>query len=106
VKFISRFNNGANATNNLLDNGIAPDAFAGDKIYTGQLGPFAAVGTLTYYLQATDNVNKPTFEPWGGAADTNSLTIGSPFLGLAITELNYQSARTDRQRVPGQHQRG
>jgi hypothetical protein len=89
VKFISRFNNGASVTNNLLDNGIAPDAFAGDKIYTAQLGPFAAVGALTYYLQATDNVNKPTFEPWGGAADTNSLTIGSPFLGLAITELNY-----------------
>jgi len=89
VRFISRFNNGASVTNNLFDNGIAPDAFAGDKIYTAQLGPFATAGTLTYYIQATDNVNKPTFEPWGGAADTNSLTIGSAFLGLAIIELNY-----------------
>jgi spore coat protein CotH len=89
VRFISRFNNGASVTNNLLDNGVAPDAFAGDKIYTAQVGPFATAGNLTYYLQATDNTGKPTFEPWGGAADTNSLIIGSPFLGLAITELNY-----------------
>jgi hypothetical protein len=89
VKFISRFNNGASVTNNLLDNGVAPDALAGDKIYTAPLGPFATTGTLTYYLQATDNTGKSTFEPWGGAADTNSLSIGSPFLGLAITELNY-----------------
>lgn len=89
VRFISRFNLGASVTNNLLDNGLAPDAVAGDKIYTAQLGPFATAGTLTYYLQALDNVNKATFEPWGGAADTNALTIGSSFLGLAITELNY-----------------
>lgn len=89
VKFISRFNSGPSVTNNLLDNGAAPDALAGDKIYTAQLGPFATAGTLTYYLQATDNTGKSTFEPWGGAADTNSLTIGSGFLGLAITELNY-----------------
>ncbi|MGC3959732.1 MAG: lamin tail domain-containing protein [Verrucomicrobiota bacterium] len=89
VKLISRFNSGASVTNNLLDNGLAPDALAGDKIYTTQLGPFATTGTLTYYLQATDNTGKATFEPWGGAADTNSLPIGSPFLGLAITELNY-----------------
>ena len=88
VKFISRFS-GGNTTNNMLDNGIAPDSLAGDKIYTAQLGPFALAGTLTYYVQATDNTGKPTFEPWGGAADTNRLTIGSPFLGLAITELNY-----------------
>ena len=89
VKFISRFNGGASITNNMLDNGTAPDALAGDKIFTAQLGPYATPGTLTYYIQATDNVNKPTFEPWGGAADTNSLTIGSSFLGLAITEINY-----------------
>jgi len=89
VRFISRFNNGVSVTNNMFDNGVTPDALAGDKIYTAQLGPFATAGTLTYYLQATDNVGKPTFEPWGGAADTNSLTIGSAFLGLAITELNY-----------------
>jgi hypothetical protein len=88
VKFISRFS-GANTTNNMLDNGIAPDSLAGDKIYTAQLGPFASAGTLTYYIQATDNTGKPTFEPWGGAADTNRLTIGSAFLGLAITEINY-----------------
>jgi spore coat protein CotH len=88
VKFISRFS-GGNTTNNMLDNGIAPDLLAGDKIYTAQLGPFALAGTLTYYIQATDNTGKPTFEPWGGAADTNRLTIGSAFLGLAITELNY-----------------
>jgi hypothetical protein len=89
VRFISRFNNSVSVTNNLLDNGVAPDALAGDKIYTAHLGPFAAAGSLTYYVQATDNTGKSTFEPWGGAADTNSLTIGSPFLGLAITELNY-----------------
>lgn len=89
VRFISRFNNGASVTNNLLDNGVAPDTLAGDKIYTAQLGPFASAGTLTYYVQATDNAGKSTFEPWGGATDTNSLTIGSGFLGLAITELNY-----------------
>jgi len=89
VRFISRFNNGASVTNNFLDNGVAPDALAGDKIYTAQLGPFASAGTLTYYVQATDNTGKSTFEPWGGATDTNSLTIGSAFLGLAITELNY-----------------
>jgi spore coat protein CotH len=89
VKFISRFNTGASSTNNMFDDGLAPDAIAGDKIYTAQIGPFASAGQLTYYLQATDNANKATFEPWGGAADTNSLTIGSPYLGLAITELNY-----------------
>jgi len=89
VRFISRFNNGTSVTNNLLDNGIAPDALASDKIYTTQIGPYPATGTLTYYVQATDNTGKTTFEPWGGAADTNSLTIGSSFLGLAITELNY-----------------
>lgn len=89
VKLIYRFNNGVSVTNNLFDNGAAPDAFAGDKIYTAQLGPFATAGTVTYYLQATDNTGKATFEPWGGAADTNSLTIGSGFLGLAITELNF-----------------
>jgi spore coat protein CotH len=88
VKFISRFS-GANTTNNMFDNGIAPDSLAGDKIYTAQLGPFASAGTLTYYVQATDNTGKPTFEPWGGAADTNRLTIGSTLLGLAITEINY-----------------
>jgi spore coat protein CotH len=88
VKFISRFS-GANTTNNMFDNGIAPDSLAGDKIYTAQLGPFASAGTLTYYVQATDNTGKPTFEPWGGAADTNRLTIGSALLGLAITEINY-----------------
>lgn len=88
VRFISRFS-GVTTTNNMFDNGIAPDSLAGDKIYTAQLGPYATAGTLTYYIQATDNVNKPTLEPWVGAADTNSLTIGSPFLGLAITELNY-----------------
>ena len=88
VKFISRFS-GGNTTNNMFDNGIAPDSLAGDKIYTAQLGPFALAGTMTYYVQATDNTGKPTFEPWGGAADTNRLTIGSAFLGLAITELNY-----------------
>ncbi|TSA41168.1 MAG: hypothetical protein D4R57_00925, partial [Verrucomicrobiales bacterium] len=89
VKFISRFNGGASVTNNMLDNGTSPDVLAGDKIFTVQLGPYASAGTLTYYIQAVDNVNKPTFEPWGGAADTNSLTIGSSFLGLAITEINY-----------------
>jgi hypothetical protein len=88
VKLITRFNGGGSGTNHMFDNGVAPDAVAGDKIYTAQIGPFAA-GALTYYIQATDNVNKPTFEPWGGAADANSLTIGSPFLGLAISELNY-----------------
>ena len=89
VKIISRFNGGTSTTNNLLDNGVAPDALAGDKIFSAHIGPYASAGTLTYYIQATDNVNKPTFEPWGGATDTNSLTIGSSFLGLAITELNY-----------------
>lgn len=89
VRFISRFNLSASVTNNLLDNGVAPDALAGDKIFTTQVGPYATTGTLTYYIQAADNVNKSTFEPWGGAADTNTLTIGSPFLNLAITELNY-----------------
>lgn len=89
VKFIYRFPGTSSITNNMLDNGIAPDAIAGDKIFSTQLGPFVNSGNMTYYVQALDNVNKPTFEPWGGAGDTNSLTIGSPFLGLAITEINY-----------------
>jgi spore coat protein CotH len=89
VRFIYRFNGGASATNTMLDTGIAPDAIAGDKIFTAQLGPFSSTGAVTYYVQALDNVNKSTFEPWGGAGDTNTLLIGSPFLGLAITELNY-----------------
>jgi len=89
VRFISRFNLGSSITNNMLDDGVAPDAVAGDHVYTAQLGPFATPGTLTYYVQATDNANQATFEPWGGAADTNSLVIGSAFLGLHITEINY-----------------
>jgi hypothetical protein len=104
VKFISRFS-GANTTNNMLDNGIAPDLLAGDKIYTAQLGPFALAGTLTYYLQATDNTGKPTFEPWGGAADTNRLTIGSAIPRPRHHRTQLQSARTDRQRTARQHQR-
>jgi spore coat protein CotH len=89
VKLITRFNSGASVTNTMLDNGAGADAAAGDKIYTVQTGPFASTGNLTYYLQATDNTGKSTFEPWGGATDTDTLTIGSPYLGLAISELNY-----------------
>lgn len=89
VKLITRFNGGASVTNTMLDNGTGGDTAAGDKIYTAQIGPFATTGTLTYYLQATDNQSKATFEPWGGATDTNTLTIGSPYLGLAISEINY-----------------
>lgn len=89
VRFISRFNGGPSVTNTMVDNGTGADAIAGDKIYTAQVGPFASAGTLTYYLQATDNQGKSTFEPWGGATNQGSLTIGSSFLGLAVTEINY-----------------
>lgn len=89
VKLISRFNAGVSVTNTMADNGTGADAVAGDKIYTAQIGPFSTAGTVTYYLQATDNQGKATSEPWGGAADTASLVVGSPFLGLAISEINY-----------------
>jgi hypothetical protein len=89
VRLIHRLNGGASVTNIMFDNGTGPDASAGDKIYTVAIGPFTTSGTLTYYLQATDNQNKSTFEPWSGATDQASLTIGSPFLNLASTEINY-----------------
>lgn len=89
VRVIYSFNGGPSTTNTLNDTGTGADALAGDNIYTTQIGPFATTGTLTYYLQATDNQSKSTFEPWGGATDPASLTIGSAFLGLAITEINY-----------------
>ncbi|HMP81370.1 MAG TPA: lamin tail domain-containing protein [Verrucomicrobiota bacterium] len=88
VNLVYNLNAGGASTVAMLDNGAGADAVAGDRIYTAQIGPFAA-GTLSYYVQATDNQGKSTFEPWGGAADTASLTIGSPLLNLAITELNY-----------------
>jgi spore coat protein CotH len=83
------FNGGPNFVVAMVDDGTGADAVTGDGIYTAQIGPFASTGTLTFYLQATDNQSKSTFEPWGGASDAASLTIGSPYLGLAITEFNY-----------------
>ena len=83
------FNGGSSSTVAMVDNGTDADVVAGDGIYTAQIGPFASTGTLTYYIQAIDNQSKSTFEPWGGAPDAASLPIGSPFLGLAITEFNY-----------------
>ena len=89
VKLIYSFNGGASSTNTMVDNGSGADAVSGDKVYSVQIGPFASTGTLTYYLLATDNQSKTNFEPWGGATDAATLTVGSSYLGLAISEINY-----------------
>jgi hypothetical protein len=89
VKLVSSFNGGTSVTNSMTDNGTGGDAASGDKVFTAQLGPFAVSGTLVYHVQATDNTGRVTFEPWGGPADAASLVIGSPFLGLAVSEINY-----------------
>jgi len=83
------FNGGANTAVAMADNGTGADAAAGDGIYTAQVGPFPTAGTLTCYLNAVDNQSKSTFEPWGGASDAASVPIGSPYLSLAVTELQY-----------------
>jgi hypothetical protein len=73
----------------MVDDGTGADVESGDGIYTVQIGPFGSAGTLSYYVEAVDNQSKTIYEPWGGSSAAATLEVGSPYLGLAITEINY-----------------